>query len=171
MIQFDTSQFDNFIKEIDSYQKSLEQGIKDFINHLVTHANIQAELEKMIKKTVYDGVDNDWYEQTGRLLEATRLRVENDKLYLYMDDDWLNSQLDDEYSPSKGYDTNSRSGSYAERVENDYVYYNQGNKAHPYRRQGSKYMEKTFNQLKADIKSGKVDSSIILKPLMRRWKN
>ena len=168
MIEMDTKELEAFESNIDRYKAELKKGWLQYLNYLLTGANVQAKLEKQIKEKVYDGSDNEMYKQTGNLLKSAKTKLEGDELYLYMDDDWLaQTKNANTISTSRGSAPNSNEG-YAKNVEYDHSYDNKI--GHPYTRTGSKFMESTFYEIKKEIKSGKIDSDKILEPLFSAWR-
>ena len=170
MIEMDTKELEAFESNIDRYKAKLKKGWLQYLNYLLTGANVQAKLEKQIKEKVYDGSDNEMYKQTGNLLKSAKTKLEGDELYLYMDDDWLAQQKSGSVMNSRrgtAPETHASEG-YSWAVEYDHTYKNKYD--HPYTRTGSKYMESTFYEIKKEIKSGKIDSDKILEPLFSAWR-
>mgnify|MGYP000364811799 CR=1 FL=1 len=168
MIEIDTSELEAFAKNIDRYKRKLKQGWLQYLNYLMTNANVQHKLEKKIKETVYDRPDPEMYKRTGNLLKSVRCEIHGDELYLYMDDEWLaQTKNANSISTSRGSAPNSNEG-YAKNVEYDHSYNNVI--GHPYTRSGSHYMEKTFADIRQGIQSGKYEPEKILEPLFEAWK-
>ena len=170
MIEIDTSELEAFAKNIDRYKRKLKQGWLQYLNYLMTNANVQHKLEKKIKETVYDRPDPEMYKRTGNLLKSVRCEIHGDKLYLYMDDEWLAQQKSGSIMNSRRGTAPETHGSegYSWAVEYDHTYNNKYN--HPYKREGSGYMKQTFEEIKNGLQSGKYEPEKILEPLFEAWK-
>lgn len=172
MIEFDTSGFEKMVDRIKQARKKLKRGKQIWFNYLTSHPsiNIQAKLKDKIYKEVYQSSNPVMYQRTGDLLEATRVTIKDDKILMYMDEDWLGSQPQG-YKTSReyGFDEEAHDGSgYAWLVEYDHTYKNEGG-GHPYKRQGSHYMKKTFDEIVEDVKTGRSKPEKLLEPLFKEW--
>ena len=172
MIEFDTTELERFAKRLKGMRQNLRIGMIRWFNMLQTDndVNIQLKLKDKIHERVYQDNDNEMYERTGDLLEATRIATKGNQIFLYMDEQWLGSRPQaNEMSESYGFDIDAHSGEgYAFKVEYDHFYENTlgGN---PYYREGSKYMEATYREIKREIQNGTLKAHEILRPLFKEW--
>jgi len=169
-IQFDVSELQQFSDSIDRRIKQIHEGVQKYFKFLEGNAMIEADLKSKIRETVYARPTPDWYERTGDLLKATRVKVVDGQLYLYMDEQWLGTRPQaNRMGVRTGFDRQAHSGQgYAWLVEYEHTYQNEA-AGHPYTRPGSEYMKQTFLKIQNEIKGGKYDARKILEPLMKGW--
>ena len=177
MLKIDTSELEQYAKYLRNQADKLKKSKQEFFAYLMTSPKVRLEaglLEKIDALVYMDGKKNKWYERTGRLgsSQAVKTDIIDDKLVLYMNDEWLQSNTADRLSRETGFDPDAHSNdpdkSYSERVEYGYTYDNNGNE-HPYTTRPRPFMEDYFDDLIDDFKSGKISAYEIIKPLFEGW--
>ncbi|MFW6377465.1 MAG: hypothetical protein ACOCZ5_02350 [bacterium] len=168
MIKFSTKGFDKLAKRIEESKKKLRQGRTEYLKFLLNEVDMEGRLRGNIKKLVYDDYEPTQYERTFDLLNSVRAKIENDKLYLYMDDEWLGQQPQARYTGyTRGYAPEAHDGEgYSTRVEEGHTY-NNPNKS--VRMEGAYFMKETYEQLLNDINSQRIEPGRILDPLRTNW--
>jgi hypothetical protein len=175
MIKFDTSEIDKFINSLDNRIQQIEKGKEEYLKFLENNVHIEGRLKAKINELVYnESNEPKVYQWTYHLREAIKCKIEKDKIYLYMDDEWLGQQeeANEPMSSSKGYDPSVHQGEgYAKNVEYGRTYENKNRSGVPssVRIEGSNYMLETFNELVEEIKSEKAEPARILYPLFNNW--
>lgn len=175
--------FDGLYDRIDILRDSLtERGIQEWFNLLLGDGeiSIQSTLKNNIKDLVYNSPiemivgdqhrvqsSPNFYERTGRLAQATKAIRRGNKIHLFIDDNALGNR-GNLYSMEEGTAKNLADTPYSLRVENDFIYEN--NYGLDVLRKGSKYMEKTYNDIKEDIFAGKMSPRNIMTPVLGVWK-
>lgn len=183
MIKFDVDipDLDNLKIKLQLLREQLdEDGLKDYLRLLMGdgEVSIQAMLERNIFDLVYNSPvemivgdeyqvkdEPDFYERTESLFDAVKSEVRGNEILLYIDD----TQLSDRGTQSMetGTATNMNEKPYSRRVEEDFVYKNKYGR--DVLRKGSKYMEKTYQELKLQIFQGTKSPKRILMPLVGMW--
>lgn len=175
MIQFDTGGLEQLIRDIDKFEKALEDGIYVFIELLDRKIHIDDILAKNIDKLVYSSKDPNWYERTGDLLRAVRLEKDGkNEIHLYMDDNWLGNRPQARgMKPSTGFDPSVHDGEgYSMNVEQGHYYINKDNGVARYRdwyTEPRPFMEETYEELVNKLDNGQIDAKVILKYLFQKW--
>ena len=171
-VKFDTSQLDILIRKLEQSQKLLQEGKEKYYQFLKNNVHLEGRLKEKIEQEVYNSANEpDQYVWTKDLLAATRLKEEDGKLYLYMDDKWLGTRPQaTETSYNQGMSKKDHQGEgYSKNVEYGNTYINENNPGNfnTIKTEGVFYMKKTFDELLDEIRSGRADASIIVQPLLQ----
>lgn len=183
-IDMDIPKLDDLIVRLHLLREQLdEDGLQEYLNMLASdgEVSIQPILERNIYDLVYSSPvemivgdeyqvksEPEYYERTEALFNAVRSRVEGNQIHLYIDDDYLKGR-ENTGSMETGTATNLDETPYSLRVENDFVYENE--KGKDVLRKGSKYMQKTYEELKLQVLQGSRSPRILLMPLLGMWEN
>src|SRR5690554_2257792 len=127
-IKFDTSQLDTLIRKLEQSQRLLQEGKEKYYQFLINNVHIESRLKEKIEQEVYNSANEPkQYVWTKDLLAATRLKEEDGKLYLYMDDKWLGTRPQaNKTSYKTGQDSSVHQGEgYSKNVEWGYTYINE----------------------------------------------
>jgi|GEM_PF-3325960 hypothetical protein len=177
MLEIDTTELDRYAKYLKKQANKLQRYKQEYYAYLMTSPKIKLKggLLRTIDAMVYmDGKENDWYKRTGRLgsSEAVNVDIVNDKLVLYMDDEWLhknmNSPSDKTGNDPTAHDP-SADVSYSERVEEGYTYDNDG-KIHPETIEPRPFMKTYFDEIVEKIKNGQASPYQLIRPIIEGWK-
>jgi|GEM_PF-6206756 hypothetical protein len=183
-IDIDIPDLDELMIRLQLLREQLdEDGLKQYLDLLMgdgdvsVSATLQANIYDMVYNSPVEMIaGNNYkvntepthYQRTGALLDAVRAEVKGNNLHLYIDDNYLAGQ-ESPGTLETGTATNMNETPYSLRVENDFVYENaQGVDV---LRKGSKYMQKTYEELKLQIMQGRKNPKTILMPLLGMWKN
>lgn len=175
MIKFDTSEINKMANKIRNLSSNIEIGKKRYLQMLVGsgNVNLQGKLKSKINALVYQTEEPEFYERTYDLFNSVKVTSTDNKVFLYIDDEWLSSRPQVlNKSKSTGTATNAHgnpSTPYSLRVEKDFNYRNET--GHDYNRKGSHYMRETFNELLNDVTSGKANPVEIINPILKKWSN
>lgn len=176
-VQIDTSGVKKMVYKIKNLNPRLTKSIKNYMQILMGNGavSIQGVLQEKILELVYMRDEPRFYKRTESLFDSVRVRVEDNNIHLYIDDQWLSNRphVRNRTDISTGLARNARPNSpvpYSIRVEEDFTYKN----AHPLGshdnfREGSGYMKATFEQLKSEILSGNKRADKIIEPIFRSW--
>jgi len=182
-LEVNTKGFDEVRERLKLLKFALsEKGVQNWFNELLGDGDIsiQTTLRDNIMDLVYMQPvemivggnyrvvnEPNFYERTERLYQATKVVQRGNKIHLFMDDGALRTRgsvLD----VSKGTATNLDTKPYSLRVENDFIYENRIGQ--DVLRKGSKYMEKTYNEIKEDILNGRRSPKSIITPILGVWR-
>lgn len=177
MLKIDTTDLDNFIRELQSING--QQLKEKYFEYLKNEVKIGTKLRKNIEKLVYSTPEPKMYQRTQRLLGAIRVKKEGEQLLLYMDDEWLEQQKEGFPSDHTGWgkyaaaNHGEPSKSYAERVESGYTFQNiyyprDSTQEIPPR----KYFKVTMDEIEErldKVANGSQPPQIILEPLLKVW--
>ncbi|MFP4017699.1 MAG: hypothetical protein ACLFUH_00470 [Bacteroidales bacterium] len=177
MLEIDTSQIDNFAKELGTINV---QNLKEqYFEYLQSEINISNELIKQINNRVYSNERKpDMYKWTYSLLGAVRCRREGSRLVLYMDDKWLEDNKAGYMSDETGWSPNEvlsggSSKSYSERVEEGHTYHNIKYSGHEKESTGpTDYYKTAINNIEEQldgVAKGNVMPAKLLEPLLKVW--
>ncbi|MFW6015050.1 MAG: hypothetical protein ACOCRK_01280 [bacterium] len=175
MITFDTKEIKKTINMIRKSKEELKFGREKYLWLLYSDPDISIneKLRKKIKELVYNTPEPKVYKRTERLLSAIRTKIEDDHIYVYKNEEYLKKGKEFlELSPETGLDPDVHKGgsankSYAERVEEGYTYHNPGGKT--FTNSPRPFTEKTYEELKKQLLSGKIKIDQMLKPLFHEW--
>lgn len=160
-----------------------EDGLQDYLEMLASDG--QVSIQPVLERNIYDLVYNSpiemyvgdtyqvknspkYYQRTEALFDAVRTRVEGNEIHLYIDDNFLASK-EATGTLETGTATNLEEQPYSLRVENEFLYENE--KGKDVLRKGSKYMKKTYEELKLQVLQGNRSPRILLMPLLGMWDN
>lgn len=181
-VNIDLEGFEGLIGRIELTREYLtEKGVQQYFRLLLGDGDIS--IESTLKNNIRDLVYNspiemivgdeyreqdkpNFYERTERLINSTKTRIEGNRILLFMDDNQLGTR-GNLHDLSQGTATNLSDAPYSLRVENDFLYEN--NFGVDVLRKGSKYMEKTYMEIKHDIFNGRKHPRAIFTPIRGMW--
>jgi len=183
-IDIDMPNLDDLFIRLQLLREQLdEDGLKEYLYMLASDGEVS--IQPILERNIYDLVYNspiemivgdsyqvknspEYYRRTEALFNAVRTKVEGNSVHLYIDDKFLAGK-EETGTLETGTANNLNEQPYSLRVENDFVYENE--KGKDVLRKGSKYMEKTYEELKLQVLQGNRSPRILLRPLLGMWEN